>query len=84
MPEDNNIGNLRVSEKDLPQAKDWEVGKKYSVTVELEMMGVRKETDYSVDMGLYKPGVAPKKRPKIIKYDFDVKSVSPEKKKEIL
>lgn len=38
--------NLRVTDKDLPQIKDWEVGKKYRVTAHVEMQSHKQGDEY--------------------------------------
>lgn len=37
-----------VTEKDLPQIKQWEVGKKYKLDVEVEMVSHSKGDTYSI------------------------------------
>ncbi len=81
MPEETYLGHIDLNEKQLPEAKGWEVGKKYTLTVEVEMTGIRKTHDYS-NMPMSAPGSKPQKPPKITKFDFDIKSVSTPKAKK--
>jgi hypothetical protein len=41
--------SLRVTDKDLPDIKKWEVGKKYHVNMHVEMQSHKKGDEYSSD-----------------------------------
>lgn len=81
--ESDNIyyGSLSLDEKKFPAAKNWKVGDKYTLTVEVEMTGIRKENDYSGPYVPSKPGQKPAKPKKIMSYSFEVKGVKPADKK---
>lgn len=48
--------HLDVSETDLPEIKDWSVGKKYPVTMEIEMVSQRKGESYDSEPSKVKAG----------------------------
>ncbi len=60
--------SLYISEKELPAIKNWKIGQKYILEVEVEMSGIRKE-DYGVDLGK-------------IKADFKINKISTEEKEK--
>ena len=37
-----NLPTLRISENDLPEIKNWKVGSKYKLTIEVEQIELRK------------------------------------------
>lgn len=38
---------LRLTDEDLPELKDWKVGKKYPLCIEVELMSTRQGSEYS-------------------------------------
>lgn len=42
---------FRVDEKDLPEIKEWTVGKKYKVELEVEMQSHSKGDEYGPEIG---------------------------------
>lgn len=53
------LPRLDLSLKDLPEAKDWEVGKKYPLDLEVKMTGMHqsKNSDGRVEFEIVKIGV---------------------------
>lgn len=43
------LPRITLMGRDLPDMEDWDVGKKYLVVAELEMIGIRKGSEYEFD-----------------------------------
>ena len=72
---------IELNERELPQIKDWHVGKKYTVVLEMEMTGIRKQNDYASmpmpEMSQAMSG-ARQEPPKILTGEFKIMSVGVE------
>ncbi len=44
--------SIRLTQKDLPAIKDWKVGGKYTIVLEVEQTSAEKGDEYSDDKGL--------------------------------
>lgn len=44
---------LSLSSKDLPEIKNWKVGGKYRITIDVEQTASRKADEYDDDKGLH-------------------------------
>lgn len=47
---ENPQPNLYLTEKVLPEIKNWEIGKEYDLMIKVKMTGIR-EQDYGMDKG---------------------------------
>ena len=47
-PVDLQLPSFRLTEKDLPEIKDWKVGKRYHLEMEVEQVEVSKD-EYTLD-----------------------------------
>ena len=47
----DNRSSLYISEKELAAIKDWKVGQKYKLEVEVEMTGISKQDNWGSDPG---------------------------------
>jgi len=50
-PKEDNRSSLYISEKELAAIKDWKVGQKYKLEVEVEMTGISKQDNWESDPG---------------------------------
>ena len=41
------LPTLRLTDEDLPELKDWQVGKKYDLCIQVELMSTRQGSEYS-------------------------------------
>lgn len=48
---EDNRSMLYVSEKELPAIKNWKIGQKYILEVEVEMTGISKQDNWSSNPG---------------------------------
>lgn len=74
--------NIALNEKELPQVKDWKVGEKYQLVIEVEMTGLQKISDYSAMKApeissSYAPA-ARQEPPKLLQGEFKVLGVGVE------
>lgn len=44
---DNYLSTFRIPIEKIPEAKDWKVGGKYTITAHVEQTGIQKERDWS-------------------------------------
>ena len=69
---------VSLNEKELPEMKDWKVGDKYKLILEVEMTGQRQGSDYASmpmpDMAMAQPGVR-QEPPKILTGEFRITAV---------
>ena len=63
---------IHLCECDLPQIKDWKVGETYTITMEVEMIGIRKDDMPMMD-----------KNEDMLSADFEVKSITPKGEKTV-
>lgn len=73
--------SMNLNERELPMMKDWKVGSKHTLVVEVEMTGIRKESDYASmpmpEMTKAIGGIRPEP-PKIITGEFKISAVGTE------
>lgn len=73
--------SISLNEKELPNVQDLTVGKKYMLTIEVEMTGLRKENDYASmkmpELGMATVG-AKQEPPKILVGEFKITGVGME------
>lgn len=64
--------SISISDKDLPEIKDWQIGGKYKLIVEVEMTAIRKNQE----MLMMETKETPKETPKeTINATFDVRAI---------
>ncbi len=64
---------LRITAEQLPAIKDWNVKKKYSLLVEVEMTGLNNEEQYDWDEPM--PSTGGRKKKEVMTGTFEVTSV---------
>lgn len=75
----DDFGRIRIPESELPQAKNWQVGSKYTLSVVVEQTGVNKERDYGTEIGVPTAEKKEEKPKHKVFYEFRIKEVEPSK-----